>query len=316
MQKLLLLLILVFVSIIPNNKSIVATNSPNVILITLDGVRWQEIFNGQTPDHQPIDSQKLLPNLYQNFVSNGIAFGNHSEVKVSGPAHISLPGYLEILRGHATLDCLNNDCGYNKEPTIVNLFNKSAVFSSWVTINHVVDKSPILNNGRNYRNLGFNKLNLPDNKDFPVAWGDKYYRPDFYTTEAVDIYLKNNHPEFLWISLGDTDENAHAGNYSGYLASLQFADQYIGNLLNTQYGKNSIVIVTTDHGRSLDWRNHHWDPESARTWILMRGPGIPAIGMVQLNQIVHPANIYPTIIELLIKIKQEKSLLNYNNIVF
>lgn len=288
---------------------------PNVIIITIDGVRWQDIFSGKDPSGNAINSEKNYPNLYFWFIKNGITFGNFSEVRVSGPAHISLPGYLEIMRGYPTLDCLSNECDKNIKPTLVNQFNSSAVFSSWETIDHVVDNTPVMSTGRNYTNDKYNALKLIHNKNYPVVWDNENYRPDYYTVEAVYNYLENNKPEFLWVSLGDTDEYAHAGNYDGYVYSLKFADHFIGQFISkirkTEYGKNAVIIVTVDHGRSNDWRSHGWDPESARTWIMINGKSIPPLGMVQLKETVHPSNIFPTVMELRNDSYNNKSLLNF-----
>jgi alkaline phosphatase len=180
-------------------------------------------------------------------------------------------------------------------------------------INFVVDDSPVMNTGRTYSNDKWNELKLFDYKDTPNFWGEDY-RPDFYTKKAVREYLQSNFPQFLWISLGDTDEAAHEGDYWGYLMSLQAADKFIGELIQgveSSFARDhTVVIVTTDHGRGLDWRNHGWDYESSRTWIMMHGTGIPHLGLVKLNKTVHPSNIYPTVIELKTGHSQRESLLN------
>ena len=74
---------------------------PNIILITLDGIRWQEIFNGTDYklSSQNLFSQELIPNIYNHFFINGVVIGDQPEIFASGPLYISLPGYLEITNG-------------------------------------------------------------------------------------------------------------------------------------------------------------------------------------------------------------------------
>jgi hypothetical protein len=58
----------------PQVTHIEQVNKENLklILITLDGVRWQDIFHG-TPGVSP---KKLVPNLY-NYFHDGMILGNH-----------------------------------------------------------------------------------------------------------------------------------------------------------------------------------------------------------------------------------------------
>jgi hypothetical protein len=99
-----------------------------VILVVLDGVRWQEVFDGadrafarqrranQFAWDNPRD---LMPNLYRLIDgapangSNGIAIGapgHGAEISATGPQFISLPGYLEIFSGKPDFRCGRNDC--------------------------------------------------------------------------------------------------------------------------------------------------------------------------------------------------------------
>ena len=115
MKKLILILIpfLVFNSCseLTNDK----TNAPNIILITLDGVRWQEVFNGIDlelienkkftknsellnqmffDENQKIRQQKLLP-FFGNYINNhGLLIGNKDEgssIKLTNDQLFSYP---------------------------------------------------------------------------------------------------------------------------------------------------------------------------------------------------------------------------------
>lgn len=296
------------------------STTPKVVLITLDGVRWQEIFNGTDPilyQGQAMEAKELLPNLYYQFVERGMVVGKDSQFIATGPAHISLPGYLEIMRGYPSVDCQTNDCEPRlKTETMADLFNKSAVFASWDTIRKTIGKNTdkfVVNCGRDFRSTGWKKAELEDNQSFPEVWGDHLYRPDDLTEKAAIDYLQYYSPDFFWISLGDTDEWAHAGDYDKYIEALQQADKFVGMVIEmvkqAEDGKDFTFIVTADHGRGLQWQSHGWDPESARDWLMMSGRGIPAQGFVTYPVKRSLSNILPTVKELVTGVHTKNSLL-------
>jgi hypothetical protein len=98
-------------------------------------------------------------------------------------------------------------------------------------------------------------------------------------------YIKVEQPRVLYISLGETDDWAHARRYDLYLDAAQRADRYIGELwsllqsLPNYAGKTSLVL-TTDHGRGetgADWISHGADiPGSEFMWAAVLGPDTPA----------------------------------------
>jgi len=292
-----------------------------VVLITLDGVRWQEIFNGTDPllyHGKKISARDLLPNIYYQFVDRGMVVGKDSTFVATGPNHISLPGYLEIMRGHPSSDCQDNDCEPRlQENTIADLFDKSAIFASWDTIRKTVGKNTdkfVVNCGRNFRSTGWKQAELDDNQTFPEVWGDPIYRPDDLTEKAAIDYLQYYSPDFFWVSLGDTDEWAHYGDYDKYLESLQQADKFIGMVVEMvksgEDGQDFTFIVTADHGRGLQWQSHGWDRESARDWVMMAGRKIPAQGFVSYPTKKSLSNIFPTVKHLVTGVHTKNSLLS------
>lgn len=283
MKRFYLLFFLLLLLLITNcaiNKQLIKTSEPSkIILITLDGVRWQEMFDDKSPipPYLKVDSRKLMPHIYHHFVDNGIVIGKYSEIKLGNSAHMSLPGYYEILSGKIT-DCINNECESNTNQTLVNYFqNDAVVFGSWKLIDQVID------NTKSYVNTG----NL-----------DAIYRSDLETIKVINQYLATfQQPKFLWVSLGNTDEWAHDGSYDNYLSSLQLADNFIDQIVK-QYQANSSIIITTDHGRGIDWRQHGLDELSGRVWLLLCGKNIDKLGFIKLNETVYSYDIAPTILDL------------------
>lgn len=286
---------------------------PKVVLITIDGVRWQEIFNGTDPilyHGQKISARELLPNLYHYFVDNGIVVGKDSNFIATGPRHISLPGYLEIMRGHPSKDCQTNECDAPVlDDNMTWLFKEPAVFASWDTIKKTVPNKIVVNCGRSYRSEAWKKAELDDNQKFPEYW-DEEYRPDFLTQQAALDYFQYYNPDFFWVSLGDTDEWAHAGRYQEYLDSLRAADAFVGQVIRmVNNSPEYTFIITADHGRNLFWQHHGEDAESARDWLMMAGRGIPKKGFVTYKSTKSLSNILPTVKHIVTGIPQKESLL-------
>lgn len=288
-----------------------------VVLITLDGVRWQEVFNGV--DHsflnsgESVSARELLPNIYHYFVDNGMVVGRDSKFIATGPMHISLPGYLEIMRGHPSTDCQTNNCeNVVLDDNMTFLFKESAVIASWDTIRKTVPSTVVINSGRSFRSEAWKKLGLDDNQAFQEYW-EPEYRPDFLTKDAALDYFQYNNPDFFWISLGDTDEWAHAGNYEQYLESLKSADEFIGQVIKMvehSYDKADYTfIITADHGRSLFWNSHGEDAASARNWLMMTGRGVPSRGFVSYKEVKSLSNILPTVKFLVTGLSNKDSLL-------
>lgn len=253
--------------------------SPSSVLVTIDGVMWQDIYGN--------NSRLLVPHLYSDFIDNGIGVGYLTPMVATGPNHISLPGYLEITRGHPSVDCQTNNCNPYIDRSILEEFTHPAVFGSWSGV------SKTLPSYRNlYYDIGFR------------------YRNDIDTMYAASIYLTDESrlsgPDFLWVSLGDTDEYAHKNDRQKYIESLQRADNFIHYLVSNY--PNATFIVTTDHGRNKNFRDHGYGKESERVWLMMRGPNVPHKGFVKTTHI-SLSDIYPTILNtnnsILTKIKDD-----------
>ena len=91
----------------------------------------------------------------------------------------------------------------------------------------------------------------------------------------------------MFLSLGETDEWAHAGHYDLYLRSATRADQYLKDLWDTaqsmpEYHGTTSMIFCTDHGRGeapVEWRSHGQKvPDSKYMWMAFLGPDVPGLG--------------------------------------
>lgn len=250
-------------------NSILGQESKNqkVILITLDGFRWQELFGGA--DEKLIGNKKyvsdvenlkkefwrksykerrmaLLPFIWNDVPKIGQIHGNRnigSKVNLTNEQHFSYPGYNEILTGKADdKRIVSNDKINNPNVTILEKVNlkeefkgKVAAFGSWDVFPYIINEErsgvPV--------NAGYEPVegvNLSEKESLlnamqeqtPKIW--KTVRLDAFTHNFALEYLKKNHPELLYISYGETDDFAHEGNYQAYLKSAKRTDAMLKEL--------------------------------------------------------------------------------------
>ena len=273
-----------------------AQNS-NVILLTLDGVRWEEVFHGVDPGQSVDANPKVFEYLTGTLAKQGVLFGDKSRgetVRVANKPQNSLPGYQSIMAG-ATQPCDSNLCGRIQVETMqerllhdLDLKPEQVVtIASWEKIANAVEHvegTTLVNAGNNPLLIGHDPLNSEDaginrkqTQDNP-PWKDA--RWDKYTFAHAINYLKTKRPRFLYIALNDSDEWGHKGEYDKYLATLRQHDSWIKELVTTldsmgEYGKNTTLIITTDHGRgdANDWNEHGAGfADSGNVWLFGRSP--------------------------------------------
>jgi hypothetical protein len=291
----------------PARPTMVAEGAGSVILVTIDGVRWQEIFagvdaalagNAALPGGEARQARSLTPNLHRLFFDDGVVLGDPrvgERFVASGPRYVSLPGYVEMMTG-APSGCLGNDCEPKPTWLLAGEIARrapdggTAVFSSWERVGRAFPESTpglLLRAGRDREE--------PD----PAYPGNGDYRPDRRTAALAVDHLVRRRPKFMWVALGDTDEWAHRHDYRGYLDALRFADAFVGELCAHlaemgDYGSRAAVFVTTDHGRDAGFADHG-GAASAGVWLMARGGPVAKRGVTGLAQERRLADIAPTI---------------------
>ena len=138
-----------------------------MVLVVLDGVRWQDVFVGADPSLAAeakvpaAHADELTPHLHALIAERGAALGAPGQgapMAASGPNFVSLPGYTEIFSGRSPSPCRDNDCGPTHSPTlfddvraITQRPSDVAVISSWEKIERVASADPsnlVLSSGR------------------------------------------------------------------------------------------------------------------------------------------------------------------------
>ena len=243
-----------------------ARRTHNVVLITTDGLRWQEVFGGADKllldkeagvsdpaalkqqfwrDTPGARREALLPFLWTVIAKQGQVYGNPglgSVVRVTNGHNFSYPGYNELLSGKADPRIDSNDKKPNPNVTVLEWLNgrdpyrgKVAAFCSW-------DVFPwILNRERSglLVNAGFEPvtsagepgrqamLNQLQADTTPFVEG---VRHDSFTFAAALDHVRAARPRVLYVSLGETDDWAHLGRYDNYLLTARRFDDYIRRL--------------------------------------------------------------------------------------
>lgn len=263
----------------------VGDKPPRIIIITLDGLRWQELFTGAEKklvtseayhggealakvywrDSPQERREILLPFIWGRVSKMGVIHGNRlagSYVNVSNQMWFSYPGYNEILTGKADdARISSNDKNYNPNKTFLERLNEQpeykgqvAAFCSWEVFPYII----------NDRRSG-----IPVNAGFDTAKGDGLSDVETFLNENVNTfpnlfqhtrldavtggyameYLKRRHPKALYIAFGETDDFAHQGHYNLYLDSARNTDRFLENLWNyTQsdpFYKDNTTFIVT-----------------------------------------------------------------------
>jgi hypothetical protein len=238
----------------------------NVIIVTLDGFRWQELYRGAdsalinspyTQDKdvvlkkywaQSVQQRRslLMPFIWSVVAKQGQLYGDRdlgNKDEVANPYHFSYPGYNEIFTGFPDVRMNTNDPITNPNMNVLEFLNKQkgyenkvAVFSSWERFPQIlnVKRSGLL------VNAGYMDFTASDanehlkylNKlqhEAPYYLGDST-RIDFLTYEFGKEYLMQYKPKVLYIAFDETDDMAHAGAYKFYLDRANQEDGFIKEL--------------------------------------------------------------------------------------
>jgi len=239
----------------------------SVVLIVLDGLRWQEVFDGpdaslMDKDHGGVEDpaalrrefwrdtpeerrKAVLPFLWGTVAQKGVIFGNQhrdSIARVTNGLKFSYPGYNEMLAGHPDPRIDKNDFGPNPNATVFEwldslpaLHGSVAVFATWNTFADIF----------NVRRSGlFVQAGWLVSWPSPLTPRETMLKELYDTTTHIDSdgvldsfmqaqlldYLETNRPRALFVGFGETDDWGHNGRYDLLLESAHHDDQGIAAL--------------------------------------------------------------------------------------
>lgn len=242
----------------------------NIIIITTDGFRWQEVFTGMDSslandkkfnqgdsiyifkkywaENANERRSKLMPFFWSTIEKNGQVYGNRNfsnKVDNANRYWFSYPGYNEIFTGYPDTAVNSNEYKANPNTNVLEFLNKQAPFKNKVAAFgawHAFDR--ILNEERSkfpvysaYDQLG--GKNPTANEKLITKLSNDAYKPlgdeeclDVFTHYGAMEYLQNKKPRVLYIAYGETDEWAHSSRYKDYLDAAHSVDKWINDLWN------------------------------------------------------------------------------------
>ena len=244
----------------------------NVILVTADGLRWQDLFGGMDPvlkDQKsagmeesaalkarlwrgtPEERRKaLMPFFWGTLAPKGVVLGNmnkHSSVRVTNVYRVSYPGYAEILTGRAQDEAIRgNDAMQTPTETVLEFLPRKlglassqvALFGSWEMFQLIGEHQP----GSIVINAGYRNYDGPHNSarmrelsalQFEVLSPWTEERHDYITFEMALAYLRAAKPRVLHIAFDETDDWAHDKRYNRVLDAIGYLDRCLQRIWQT-----------------------------------------------------------------------------------
>lgn len=242
----------------------------NVILVLMDGMRWQEVFGGA--DERLMDKESggvgnaaalkkryirptaeerrstLMPFLWGTLAKQGQIFGNRekgSAARVTNTMHFSYPGYNEMITGYPDPRIDSNAKRPNQNVSVFEWLNqkpafagKVAAFGAWDVVPYIVNRERCgfyVNGG--YEPVTVGKISPEQallnrlKAEMTQPWAGEPY--DAITFNSALEYLKANRPRAMWLTFGETDEWAHERSYEHYLDAARQTDAHLETLWKT-----------------------------------------------------------------------------------
>jgi hypothetical protein len=244
-----------------------------VVLVTLDGVRVQELFGGMDPvianapaaesgiydfevtkprwwrDTPEARREALMPFFWKTLVPAGMVLGNQtkgSKVTVKNDQWFSYPGYAEMMTGEPHAEVKSNDFVRYPHRTVLEHAREAlglehaevAQIGSWDGLKYAAssrDGAFFMNGGRDAvpANLSTPETELYVDLRRQVQQFWEETTSDVLTYRIAREYLRKNQPRVMWIGLGQSDDWAHARRYDLVLDYLHIADGLLADLWQT-----------------------------------------------------------------------------------
>jgi hypothetical protein len=242
----------------------------NVILVTTDGLRWQEVFTGAekellNTEHGGVKNPKttakrywretpeerrevLMPFLWNVVAKEGQIYGNvnkRAPALITNDKRFSYPGYNEILTGFADPRIDSNKQVPNQNVTVLEWLHRKpqfegrvAAFSSWNVVPFIINRDrcgfPVMGGWEPIPEKEPNEKQQLLND--LIAESNRVFAPeltDSIVFRATYEHLLRHKPRILFTSYLETDAWGHAGRYDLVLESAQHVDDYIRKLWET-----------------------------------------------------------------------------------
>jgi hypothetical protein len=311
-------------ALLAGGQAAAARRTRNVVLVTADGLRRQEIFRGSDPQLiggerkiPALTREQLMPFTWSEFAKRGLIV----PAVVTNAYRVSYPGYSEILTGRPQDESIRgNQPVQNPTETVLEFVRRklslprtgTALFGSWDMFRYIGERTPgtvVINAGyQRYEEPGASpRMKELSELQFLMLTQWPEVRHDYITFELALEFMRRHHPRLIHISLGEMDDWAHGKRYDRVLDTVHFFDQCLRDLWrflesDSHYRGSTTLFVTVDHGRGRtpeDWHGHGTKIIGAEEmWAAVMGPDTPPQGYKE-DVTVKQADVTPTIIDLL-----------------
>jgi hypothetical protein len=242
----------------------------NVVLVTIDGLRHQELFGGLdralldggeqsgVEDREALEAsfweatprrrrERLMPFFWKTLAPRGIILGSRVDggvVSVTNPHRVSYPSYAEILTGQVQSAITGNIPIQIPQMTVLEYIRQGldleamqvAAFASWNHFPYIVEHevgTVTVNAGGEFP-LGMQSEEIRRLVSLEVRtlspWSS--VRQNAFTEGLAFAYLEEFRPRFLYLALDETDEWAHARRYDRTVEAIHKFDQTLRLLWN------------------------------------------------------------------------------------
>jgi len=256
-----------WITAVPEARGDPSLRAENVIIVTLDGFRWQEVFTGA--DESLIDAKSggvrevadlkqhfwrptadgrrkaLLPFFWSTLAAQGQVFGDPSHkaaARLTNGLKFSYPGYSEMFCGFADARIDSNAKKPNPNTSVLEFLDNKAAFRNKVAAFCTWDVFPyIFRAGTSGLKVHAGWTLITDTpltprqrfanemvSNLPRYWPENVF--DIVTMEAAREHLRRHKPRVLYIGLGETDEWGHGRRYDLYLHAAHNADRFLADL--------------------------------------------------------------------------------------
>lgn len=241
-----------------------ADQAENIIVVTLDGFRWQELFEGGDESYMDAElggvrdvsglkeryvresleerRMALMPFFWGTLARHGQVFGNPAKkaaAEITNGLKFSYPGYSEMFCGVADPAIDSNAKKDNPNLSVLEYLNGRPGFHDKVEAVCTWNVFPSIfrskQNGLRVQSgwEPFLAENLTDRENnmnetmqaLPRYWPDNVF--DVFTMGVVRSTLERRNPRVLYIGLGETDEWGHGRRYDLYLDAARKADHFL-----------------------------------------------------------------------------------------
>jgi hypothetical protein len=260
-------------------------NPRKVILVTIDGVRTQEIFGGMDPvianapeadsgisepevtrsrywrDTPQARREALMPFFWKTLVPAGILLGNQakgSKVTVRNNQWFSYPGYSEILTGEPQPDVKSNDFVRYPHRTVLEYVHDTlglgygdvVQIGSWDGFKYAASQKDgvfLMNGARDPFPPEYSTPEIDYLVDLrkQVMMLWEESSNDVLSYRIAMAYLKKYQPRVMWLGLGQSDDWAHARRYDLVLDYLHLVDGELAELWQTLQSMDAYRGKTT-----------------------------------------------------------------------